>query len=431
LKKVRYPNLDDYDLSCYEELKGDILYKINGGTTMSSADQAAMAEACKSGNAEKQAEIRAKYETKDSAPAATSAGTKTVATSTSTATSAAPTQTDAPAQSTALDHGQQDEMVKQDAERKTGGAGSSVCSGGSQGYTSSVSNKQLYDMEQKDKKNHYEQLSSFPSSKKALSNQQQDEMGLKTGLQACKAKIDNNSIEGLSLSGRGYEEKSLAEQNMIVPDEKNNGYPYYVDPKNKTVNADIHSKESIERAYSAYYVLQAKGYSFSLVDGQDVVHTFKDVTSVDKYVTGKCDDSNILISFGHGGKLALGPGLGVEGGFIVDKSYNIYAYMTGYVGVGIQTPATTNTGLKTSEYLLKSKGVQFSLSMDYKEPLDTKKISFSSMTTADICFGVNAVYNLNNLNSSGLPNTWSFGSFGGAVWKSGTVLIPIVVNDGD
>ena len=32
MKKVKYPNLDDYDLSDYVELKGDILYKINGGT---------------------------------------------------------------------------------------------------------------------------------------------------------------------------------------------------------------------------------------------------------------------------------------------------------------------------------------------------------------------------------------------------------------
>ena len=44
MKKVKYPNLDDYDLSCYEELKGDILYMIDGGAVMSQADQAAIAE---------------------------------------------------------------------------------------------------------------------------------------------------------------------------------------------------------------------------------------------------------------------------------------------------------------------------------------------------------------------------------------------------
>ena len=31
MKKVKYPNLDDYDLSDYVELKGDILYLINVG----------------------------------------------------------------------------------------------------------------------------------------------------------------------------------------------------------------------------------------------------------------------------------------------------------------------------------------------------------------------------------------------------------------
>ncbi|MEE3314530.1 MAG: hypothetical protein VZR56_10290 [Treponema sp.] len=129
MKKVRYPNLDDYDLSDYEELKGDILYKINGGTTMSSADQAAMAEACKNGDKEAQAEIKAKYETKDGS--STSAGAKGLATAASTST--APTQTDAPTQTTALTHEQQDAMAKQDAEKKTGGAGS----GGSYGSNSS------------------------------------------------------------------------------------------------------------------------------------------------------------------------------------------------------------------------------------------------------------------------------------------------------
>ena len=40
MKKVRYPNLDDYDLSDYEELKGDILYKINGGAEIENSVEA-------------------------------------------------------------------------------------------------------------------------------------------------------------------------------------------------------------------------------------------------------------------------------------------------------------------------------------------------------------------------------------------------------
>ena len=39
MKKVRYPNLDDYDLSCYEELKGDILYRINGGAQVENSNE--------------------------------------------------------------------------------------------------------------------------------------------------------------------------------------------------------------------------------------------------------------------------------------------------------------------------------------------------------------------------------------------------------
>ncbi len=40
MKKVMYPNLDDYDLSDYEELKGDILYKINGGAEIENSVEA-------------------------------------------------------------------------------------------------------------------------------------------------------------------------------------------------------------------------------------------------------------------------------------------------------------------------------------------------------------------------------------------------------
>ncbi|MBP5176147.1 MAG: hypothetical protein ILP07_09585 [Treponema sp.] len=135
MKKVKYPNLNDYDLSAYEELKGDVLYKINGGTTMSSADQQAMAEAGKNGDAQKQAEIKAKYETKDSTSTSTSTGSNGLVKPAPATVSTAPTQTDTPAQSTALDHGQQADMAKQDAERKTGGAGSSAGSYSGGGYS--------------------------------------------------------------------------------------------------------------------------------------------------------------------------------------------------------------------------------------------------------------------------------------------------------
>ncbi|MBO4319665.1 MAG: hypothetical protein J5857_04275 [Treponema sp.] len=40
MKKVKYPNLEDYDLSAYEELKGDILYRINGGKDIENTNDA-------------------------------------------------------------------------------------------------------------------------------------------------------------------------------------------------------------------------------------------------------------------------------------------------------------------------------------------------------------------------------------------------------
>ena len=131
-KEPVYFDLDSYDCSSFaREVTEEELYLINGGGTMSSADQQAMAEACKNGNTEKQAEIKAKYETNGSST--TSTGAKGLATAASTST--APTQTDAPSQPTALSHEQQDAMAKQDAERNTGGAGSSAGSYSGGGYS--------------------------------------------------------------------------------------------------------------------------------------------------------------------------------------------------------------------------------------------------------------------------------------------------------
>jgi hypothetical protein len=129
--------------------------------------------------------------------------------------------------------------------------------------------------------------------------------------------------------------------------------------------------------------------------------------------------SDLLFSGGYGIKLALVLGLGIEGGAMVDKNLNIYLYFTGSIGVGIETPATTKTDLSTGKYLAKSKGRTVSLSVN------PNQIGFTSATTADICLGVIGTYDLNNLKSSGLPNSYSFGSVGGGIWKSGTVILPV------
>ena len=91
MKKVNYPNLNDYDLSAYEELKGDVLYTINGGVTMSPEDQKNMAEAAKNGDNETQKEILKKYETSET-PTPTSPVT--------TQTTPPPTSTTPPATNT-------------------------------------------------------------------------------------------------------------------------------------------------------------------------------------------------------------------------------------------------------------------------------------------------------------------------------------------
>jgi hypothetical protein len=129
--------------------------------------------------------------------------------------------------------------------------------------------------------------------------------------------------------------------------------------------------------------------------------------------------SDLLFSGGYGVRLALVLGLGIEGGAMVDKNFNAYLYFTGSIGAGIETPAITKTDLSTGKYLARSKGLTGSLSVD------PNQIGFTSATTADICLGVIGTYDLNNLKSSGLPNSYGFGSVGGGIWKSGTVILPV------
>ena len=129
--------------------------------------------------------------------------------------------------------------------------------------------------------------------------------------------------------------------------------------------------------------------------------------------------NDVAFSYGFGGKLALVLGLGAESGFIGDTSGNLYWYLSGSVGCGIQTPSTTKTDLSTLQYLKSAKGFSGGVS------LDPTQIGKSSSLTADICLGVTGTYDLNNQKSSGLPNSWGFGSVGGGVWKTGTIVVPI------
>ena len=83
MKKVKYPNLNDYDLSAYEELKGDVLYTINGGVVMDPADMYAMQQADAHHDEEKKQEILSNYITDDT-PTAPPANTQTTSPPTST-----------------------------------------------------------------------------------------------------------------------------------------------------------------------------------------------------------------------------------------------------------------------------------------------------------------------------------------------------------
>jgi len=271
MKKVKYPNLDDYDLSDYVELKGDILYKINGGA-MSDADQAAMAEAGKNGDAQKQAEIRAKYEAKGSTSTSTSTGTNGLSKPTSTATSAAPTQTDAPAKSTALDHGQQAEMAKQDAEKKTGTSGSSASSysgGVSSGDNSSCGSGYSGGAPSNSSKSSDRQ-SCAPSISREP--QYETEVQIAAGKKEVSGIVSNSSANNCQ---------------RITPKATNK---YAVDYESRSIKVDIKDRESYERALGACLKESSDyGVEFKLqiTDGKDVIHTFSDMETATKFVFEK------------------------------------------------------------------------------------------------------------------------------------------------
>ena len=276
-KKPVYFDLDSYDCSSFaREVTEEELYLINGGGTMSSADQAAMAEACKNGDKEAQAEIKAKYETKDSTSTSTSTGSNGLVKPAPATVSTTPTQVDTPAQSTALDHGQQAEMAKQDAERKTGGAGSSAgsysgggCSG--QGSSSGVSGEKSSSL---DRRNYVS----------ALDHGQQYEMAMREA----EKKVD------ASAAARVHAHALTPQQQYgmsLKAAEKGNGRKSYsgcgvysVDHEAKTVRADVGDFSNLEEAYKAYHILGDRGYSFELCDDGNVIHTFKDTDTARHYL---------------------------------------------------------------------------------------------------------------------------------------------------
>ena len=135
MKKVNYPNLNDYDLSAYEELKGDVLYMINGGVVMDPADMYAMQQADAHHDEETKEEILKKYESTETPSSTPPATTQTTPPPTSTTPPATNTT---PQQTTALTTEEQVEMAKKDAEKKNNSGGGESSSGN--GVTSTEQN---------------------------------------------------------------------------------------------------------------------------------------------------------------------------------------------------------------------------------------------------------------------------------------------------
>ena len=125
------------------------------------------------------------------------------------------------------------------------------------------------------------------------------------------------------------------------------------------------------------------------------------------------EDGNGSVNISYGGKMALIVGLGYEVGITIDSNGNFSPYVSGSLGVGIQTP-TAKENLSLAQLIKKANEFDRSVSTD----ASTKGLS--SSTTVDIGAGVVVTYDLDNLDDSGVPNSYGYGGVGGGVWKTWT-----------
>ena len=128
------------------------------------------------------------------------------------------------------------------------------------------------------------------------------------------------------------------------------------------------------------------------------------------------EDGNGGVNISYGGKMALIVGLGYEVGVTIDSNGDFSPYVSGSLGVGIQTP-TVKENVSPSQLIKEANGFDRSVSTD----ASTKGLS--SSTTVDIGAGVSVTYDLNNLNDTGMPNSFSAGIVGGGVWYNNTTVI--------
>ena len=125
------------------------------------------------------------------------------------------------------------------------------------------------------------------------------------------------------------------------------------------------------------------------------------------------EDGNGSVNISYGGKMALIVGLGYEVGVTIDSNGDFSPYVSGSIGVGIQTP-TAKENLSLAQLIKEANGFDRSVSTD----ASTKGLS--SSTTVDIGAGVVVTYDMDNLDDSGIPNSYGYGGVGGGVWKTWT-----------
>ena len=131
------------------------------------------------------------------------------------------------------------------------------------------------------------------------------------------------------------------------------------------------------------------------------------------------EQKNIITSYGFGLKMALVLGLGFEVGYVTDGETKAI-YITGSYGVGVQVSTGNYSSIKE---LVKSPSPR-SL---FSPSIGTGSITIGTETseTVDIGVGIVGTWDLNNLDKSGLPNSWSAGSVGGGYWYNSTTVFKI------
>ena len=241
MKKKKYPNLEDYDLSDYIELTGDILYKINGGAQIENSNEAVAG--AKPGDTlirEDGTKMTIKQGDIDWAKEKVEASSGNGGSSSSSVIISASSGSSSTQQNPSANAGSSS-SVSSGLSNSSGGNSSSSANSTNQTYTLALSPQQQYGM--------------------------------------AKADAEKNASYKYQTSSN-----SESSNNLFATNNPESNGNFEVDYKNKTIIADIHNKESIYDAYNVYDFWGGKGYNLQLKDGADIVHTFKDTSCAFEYV---------------------------------------------------------------------------------------------------------------------------------------------------